>query len=227
MRDDIECPGDIVPYNCSIESNSENIHLTWHVSIPGQMPINITYSSANHGHVTRLNNYITTYVTGLRRDQFIHSTLELTVEPEIPADQIMLECSISDIGNDSADVFINISSKLSYITKNNSSWNLISPVPRTPTRFSTIEIYHDFMETTVTLNWELPQGSGPEIIVDNYTISISPDPPYQLSVISVSSPPWNITLDHNEEYTINVTAMNCAGVSEPAILSNIGFSEFG
>ncbi len=82
------------------------------------------------------------------------------------------------------------------------------------------------MATTVTLGWDPPQGSGPQTIVDNYTISISPVSPYQLERILISSSPWNITLQHNEVYSINLTAMNCAGESELAILFGVGFSEF-
>ena len=224
MRNDIECPGDIVPYNCSIESNSETIHLTWSVSVPGEMPVNITYSNATFGNITSLNSYITTSVTGFRRDQFVHSVLEVLVEPGIPTNQITLECSIGDIGNDTKSVLINISSRLIDCEKfvNESCFPL---VPMIPTGFRAIEEYHDYMDTVITLDWDLPQGSGPEVIVDNYTISISSDSSYQLVSILVSSPPWNITLDHNTVYTINLTALNCAGESEPAVLSNIGFSE--
>lgn len=109
-RDDIECPGDIIPYNCSIQSNMEMVHLTWHVTIPEEMTINITYFSDTTNR-TQLNSYITTAVTAFRSDEFIHSTLEIRVVPDIPTDQIILECSIDNLGNDTYTVLINTSSE--------------------------------------------------------------------------------------------------------------------
>ena len=102
---------------------------------------------------------------------------------------------------------------------------LMSPVPLPPTNFSISEEFHDNMMTTVTLDWAPPQGSGPEAIVDNYTISISPAPPSQPALSPVFSPPWNVTLSHNEVYSINLTAVNCAGESRAVTLPSIEFSK--
>ena len=98
-------------------------------------------------------------------------------------------------------------------------------VPLPPCCLNITEEYHDTMATTVTLDWDPPQGSGPQTIVDNYTIAISPAPLYQPGVNIVSSPPWNVTLMHNEVYIINVTASNCAGESEIFMPQNITFSK--
>ena len=109
-RDDIECPEDIIPYNCSIKSNSETVHLTWNVTLPGQMPLNITYYGyLENSNSFLLNSYITTLLTGFRNDEFIHSMLEVTVVPGIPTDQITIECSIDDLGSDAVTIFINTS----------------------------------------------------------------------------------------------------------------------
>ena len=81
-----------------------------------------------------------------------------------------------------------------------------------------IEEYHDTNKTTVLLGWTPPQGSGPEVIVDNYSIALSPAPSYQSAVNTVSSPPWNVTLLHNQEYAANITAHNCAGESTAVFL---------
>lgn len=75
------------------------------------------------------------------------------------------------------------------------------------------------METTVTLYWSPPQGTGPEAVVDNYTISISPAPLYQPARMVVT-PGSNVTLEHNVDYSINFTAINCAGESDPLVLPN-------
>ena len=100
---------------------------------------------------------------------------------------------------------------------------LISVVPVPPTGLNIINEYHTNMKTAVTLDWNPAQGSGPEAIVDNYTISISPDPPYYSSPILAHSPPRNVTLDHNVVYTIDLVAINCAGESEQFNLSNIQY----
>ena len=119
-RDDIECPGDIIPYNCSILSNSETVHLTWRVTLPGEISISTTYPNANINR-SRLSSYITTSLTGFRSDEFIHSVLEVAVYPDIPTDQIIVQCSISDLSNDTIIVAINKSSKLrsNYVHENN------------------------------------------------------------------------------------------------------------
>ena len=98
-------------------------------------------------------------------------------------------------------------------------------VPLPPTNFSIIEVYHDDRETTVSLAWNPPQGSGPEVIVQNYSIVLSPAPQYQSAVIIVSSPPWNVTLLHNQEYIINITSLNCAGESTPPVVLNVEFGK--
>ena len=98
-------------------------------------------------------------------------------------------------------------------------------VPITPSEFRVVSKYHDDMETTVTLDWIPPQGSGPEAVVDNYTISILPTPPYQPATVYLVLPPWNVTLDHNEEYTLNLTAINCVGESATITLTNIKFGK--
>lgn len=74
------------------------------------------------------------------------------------------------------------------------------------------------LETTVTFEWDPPQGSGPEAVVDNYTISISPRPlshPCTNVVHGVQSLVWSATLAHNTMYTLNITAVNCEGQSDP------------
>ena len=103
--------------------------------------------------------------------------------------------------------------------------SLLLIVPSIPTAFNIIMVYHGNMETTVTLDWDPPQGSGPEAIVDNYTISISPTLPYKSANILVFLQELNITLAHNFLYSINLTAVNCAGESKSVTLSNIGYGK--
>jgi hypothetical protein len=59
LRDDINCPGDILMYNCSITSNSENLFLAWEYIVPGAAPVRVIYSSENTSDInvtTTLNN---------------------------------------------------------------------------------------------------------------------------------------------------------------------------
>lgn len=109
-REDILCPLDIISFNCSIQSNSEAIHLMWRVFIPGEFQINITYSNVTD-ESTNLSSYITTALSDFRNDEYINSTLEITVFSGIPIDKIMLECSIGDLANDTVTALINTSSK--------------------------------------------------------------------------------------------------------------------
>ena len=107
---DIDCPGDTISFSCSIQSNSETIHLTWQVNITGQMPVNITYDAANTEE-TVLNDFITTSLNNISSG-YLESTLVFTVQPSISQVTIMLECFIEGLGNESAVELVNISGKL-------------------------------------------------------------------------------------------------------------------
>ena len=107
----IDCPGDILSYNCSIQSNSEAVYLTWRVTLPGESPISVTIYPSDNSTGARLNDYITATLTGFRNNEFIHSTIEFTVHPDIPTDQIIVECSIDDLGNDTITLYIQKASK--------------------------------------------------------------------------------------------------------------------
>lgn len=89
-------------------------------------------------------------------------------------------------------------------------------VPLAPTGFNYTREYHEMMSTTLTFEWDPPQGSGPEATVDYYTIVISPLPlshPCTNVVDVVESRQWNVTLAHNTAYSINISALNCEGRS--------------
>ncbi len=98
--------------------------------------------------------------------------------------------------------------------------------PCSPTGFNLTRSFPNILETTVLFEWDLPQqDGGPEAIVDIYTISISPTPLSHPTENLVSFPPWNVTLAHNTPYTVNITATNCAGTSEPTILADVLFGK--
>ena len=88
--------------------------------------------------------------------------------------------------------------------------------------FNVTRKYHNDVDTTVTLEWVSPGlDAGPASNVDNYSISIYPTPLSHPLMNLVSSPPWNVTLAHNISYTVNITAINIAGESEPTTLLSI------
>lgn len=110
---DIDCPGDFISYNCSIQSNSETLHLTWRVTVPGFMPVNITYDEfSNELEEENLNGFITTALLEYISDEYIESTLSLTINDNFTTDAINLielECFIEDLGNDADLLTLNIS----------------------------------------------------------------------------------------------------------------------
>ena len=97
--------------------------------------------------------------------------------------------------------------------------------PLTPTGFNVKRVYEETSNTTVTLEWDLPQGSGAEAIVDFYNISITPRPLSHPKWNAVYSAPWNVTLSYNVEYTVTITAVNCAGESNTVVLPNVEYSK--
>ena len=88
---EIDCPGDTLSYNCSIQSNSEMLNLTWKVITPGQRSVNITYDASSElGQVTTLNDFTVTSLTEYTVDESISSILEITVD--LSAKTITLQC---------------------------------------------------------------------------------------------------------------------------------------
>lgn len=110
---EIECPGDTISYNCSIQSNSETLHLTWQVLLPEQSPINIThYKNASiPSDLHNLSGIINSTLTDFSSGQYIESALVLTIVADITINQTQLSCIIDNIGNDTVHVFVNKSGK--------------------------------------------------------------------------------------------------------------------
>ncbi len=73
--------------------------------------------------------------------------------------------------------------------------------------------------------WDGPQGSGAQAIVDNYIITVTPNPVSPARIV-VPSSPLNVTLHYNNIYTATVTAVNCAGESQTFALKNIEYGKF-
>jgi hypothetical protein len=86
--------------------------------------------------------------------------------------------------------------------------------------------YFRLQVATVTFEWNPPLGSGPQVVVDHYTLAIYPKPLSQGIFISITgTTKWNATLEYNKEYTANITALNCAGESVYQNLVNIEYGK--
>ena len=85
--------------------------------------------------------------------------------------------------------------------------------------------YETTSNITVTLGWDPPQGTGPEVIVHNYEMVITPESLSHPNPIIVYSTSWNVTLDYNIIYSAVLTTVNCEGESSLLLLSNFTFSE--
>ncbi len=83
--------------------------------------------------------------------------------------------------------------------------------------------YYTLLDTTVTFEWDPPRGSGPEAIVDNYTLSITPVPLSHPQINAGLFMPWNVTLSYNVLYTAALIAVNCFGESSPLFLTDIEY----
>ena len=87
-------------------------------------------------------------------------------------------------------------------------------VPIAPSGFNITEVYFTPMNVIVTFEWDLPQGMGPEFVVDYYRITILSASLSHPIMNSVDSTIWNVTLNYNTIYRANISAINCAGESE-------------
>lgn len=92
------------------------MHLTWRVILPGHIPINITYdNTSDNNSVDNLNSVIITSLTEYISNEYIESTLILTLQANVSTNQTKLDCLIKGLGNESAVVFVNSSGTLIII----------------------------------------------------------------------------------------------------------------
>lgn len=111
-QDDIDCPGDILPYRCVLQSNSETLHLIWRVTLPGQVPVAIKYDmTSDNNSINNLTGGISTILTQYNMSvEYIESTVMLTVDNNVSkTNQTLLECIIMDLANKSLIVIVNSS----------------------------------------------------------------------------------------------------------------------
>ena len=100
-------------YQCSIMSNSETIQLTWHVTLPGMMPVNITYDNTSVLNTadTDLGYNITTTLMNITVDMFIQSSIVFTVLRDVDLNQTVVECSSEDLDSSIIPLVVSISGR--------------------------------------------------------------------------------------------------------------------
>ena len=104
---DSDCPGDTISYNCSINSNSKDLHLTWRVNFPDRAPIQIMYDNSSALNRTdHLDRNISTTLTKYIANEYIESVITLTVLRSVGMRSVRLECSGRDLNNQSEEVNI-------------------------------------------------------------------------------------------------------------------------
>ena len=79
--------------------------------------------------------------------------------------------------------------------------------PAAPSGVMTTVDQSQFTPSTasITLTWSASSGA------DNYTIMVTPLLPSGQSLVSTTTTSLQLTVLYNEEYSINITAHNCAG----------------
>ncbi len=106
--EEIDCPGDTLSYNCSIESNTENLHLTWSVEFPDQLPIEITYDYDSSMAVDLMDDMDITSTLVDIRDGYIQSVITLVVL-NASMNGTTVECRIAQLDYDKVVIPINTS----------------------------------------------------------------------------------------------------------------------
>lgn len=107
---DIDCPGDSVSYNCSIHSNSSDLHLIWRVTFAGFSPIVISYNSSSMlGTKNNFDFDISTVLTDYRASEYIESVITFRVLGNITMNEAELECSIGSLNSESLIVLFDTS----------------------------------------------------------------------------------------------------------------------
>ena len=112
---DIVCPGDTITYTCTVlVSNNESVNLSWRITFPGLMPIDIIYDDISDLH--NLNNLamgVTTSLTSFSNHRIQSVIIILTYPSNQPIrvnrNGTKLTCSATDLINDTTIVNIDLS----------------------------------------------------------------------------------------------------------------------
>ena len=117
---DIDCPGDTISYNCTIETNSEiPPHLTWNVTVPGFTPLSVTYNeNSTLDIINDLGMNISTILV-VANDGYIKSVILLTITKYVNLNGTVVECSIGpNLRSEAVTLYVDSSGKFYDIHNN-------------------------------------------------------------------------------------------------------------
>ena len=225
-RSDIDCPGDTISYNCTVQSSSPSLHLKWIVSFFEGETREVLYnnrSTLNNQTVLDFNTRIS-LVSSERG--YLESVIVFTVATGVILNGTELECRIDNIDSETDTVSVNKSGMYQRNKKGSLFVYSFLLVPIAPTLDGIITSYNATVSAIVTFQWSLPLGGGtPAFIVDSYLIVVAPEPLSHPSSNVVNVPTWTVFLEYNVEYTVTIMAVNCVGESDPLVISDILYSE--
>ena len=105
---EVECEGDILPYNCSVATNDESLNLVWQLTPPNNgltLTLQFNYSS-QLGTEHRLAEGISAVLHYF--DPFLgyaHSVISLTIQQGVVSSGTHLRCGV-EVGNGVIDMVV-------------------------------------------------------------------------------------------------------------------------
>lgn len=101
----------------------------------------------------------------------------------------------------------------------------VSLEPLGPVNFNISGTVESTTSIEVFFEWDAPLGIGPEFFIQSYSISVASGSEFYSSNTAPENTTVNFTLNYNVNYTAFAVSLNCAGESEPFILSDILFGK--
>ena len=96
-------------------------------------------------------------------------------------------------------------------------------MPNNPNDLNVTGQFDTVDNTTITISWDPPQGTGVKTVVDQYNLYINPLPLSHPNFVVAYGEAINVTIQYNMQYNISIVALNCAGESP---LVNLLLDEF-
>lgn len=108
---ELDCPGDTTSYVCAIDSNTEDLQVTWMVYLPTNETLALTYNTSSLiGSMESLDENIIVTLTGYDyANDSIESTLQLTLLKNASMNGTLVECSIHDLHSQTLPVIVDTS----------------------------------------------------------------------------------------------------------------------